>query len=81
MHNMRVVFSMDRRITFVLDVIGVLANFRGLKLSMAFKVLLDVMGLIRMSTDNEFKVASTTKTSLRDEQALVSHELPHSSLY
>lgn len=54
--------------TFVLGVIGVLVSFRGLKFIIAFNILLDVMGLIRMSIDNVFRVESTVRTSLKERQ-------------
>lgn len=54
--------------TFILGVMGVVASFNGLKLSIAFNILLDVMGLIRMRIDNVFRVASTIRTSLQSKQ-------------
>lgn len=68
MHSILVVFSRDLMMTFILGVMGVVASFNGLKLSIAFNILLDVMGLIRMRIDNVFRVASTIRTSLQSKQ-------------
>lgn len=62
--SIRVVFSMDLTITRVLGVIGELASFNGLKLRTALRILLAVPGRLRIKMDRQFKVASTSNTSL-----------------
>ena len=59
------VFSIDFTRTFVFGVNGPLASLKGLKLRMAFKMRLDVPGLVRMRIESVFKVASTRRASLR----------------
>jgi len=43
---------------------GELANFKGLKFKMAFRILLAMGGRARMRIDREFNVASTSTASL-----------------
>jgi hypothetical protein len=45
-------------------VIGELASFKGLKVKMAFRILLAIGGRARMSIEREFNVASTSTASL-----------------
>jgi hypothetical protein len=55
---------MDLIITFVLGVNGELAACRGLKLSNALRMRLDVEGRVRAMMDRQFRVASTRRPSL-----------------
>jgi hypothetical protein len=59
-----VVFSRDFTSTLVLGVMGELASFSGLKFRTALRMRLDVFGRVRMRTERQFKVASTSKASL-----------------
>ena len=63
--SIRVVFSIDLTSTRVFEVMGEFVSLRGLKLSTAFRMRLDVDGLVRTSTERVFKVASTIKASLK----------------
>lgn len=65
MSNIRVVFSIDLTKTFIFGVMGELASFRGLKLRTMLRILLEVAGLLRIRIESVFKVASTTRASLR----------------
>ena len=71
-NSMRVVFSMDFTKTLVLGVIGEFASLRGLKLRTAFRILLDVLGRVRISTDSVFRVASTSNASLGKRDEMIS---------
>lgn len=64
MSSIRVVFSMDLARTRVLGVMGELASLSGLKFITALRIRLDVEGLVRMRTDRQFSVPSTTRASL-----------------
>lgn len=64
MSSILVVFSIDLIMTRVLGVIGELASFKGLKLSMAFTILLAMAGRARIKIEREFRVASIKTASL-----------------
>jgi hypothetical protein len=64
MRSSLVVFSIDLTMTRSFGVIGELASFRGLKVKMAFRILLAIGGRARMSIEREFSVASTSTASL-----------------
>lgn len=69
-NSMRVVFSIDFTRTLILGVMGEFASLRGLKFKTAFKVRLEVLGLVRMSTERVFRVASTSTASLFEKRWL-----------
>lgn len=75
MSSMRVVFSIDFTSTRVFGVIGELASFSGLKFRTEFRILLEVVGLVRTRTESVFKVASTSRASL-GQSARVSFREP-----
>lgn len=46
------------------EVMGELASFKGLKLRIALRILLEMVGRARISTERELRVASTSTASL-----------------
>jgi N-carbamoyl-L-amino-acid hydrolase len=60
----RVVFSIDLIRTFVLGVMGELANFRGLNSKTLFMIRAEVVGRVRARTARVLSVASTSRASL-----------------
>lgn len=74
--SIRVVFSMDFTTTLILGVKGAAAaSLKGLKLKRVETMRLDVFGRWRTRIDKVFRVASTSKGSLRMQQKTVSHVL------
>lgn len=59
-----VVFSIDFTATRVLEVMGELACFKGLKFKMAVRILCEILGRARISTESALSVASTSTASL-----------------
>jgi len=58
------VFSMDLALTFIRGVMVELTNWKGLKVKMAFNILLDIAALVRARTPILFSVAVTMRASL-----------------
>jgi hypothetical protein len=50
-------------------VMGELASFKGLKFRIVLRILLEMAGRARISTEREFKVASTSTASLASQYA------------
>jgi len=64
MRKARIVFSMDLALTFVRGVMVEPTNWKGLKVKIAFKILLEIDALVRARTPILFRVAVTMRASL-----------------